>query len=300
MKLLVVALIVPAAIVLGIAAYDTQIFSPASSNPPAKGIVWHGRTFAARDDFARWLRSRGVRYAVWARRHQAFLRDRARRRAEYAAGAERAGRNNSGWIVRSVGGGLVILTGFGLSVVLLRRRWPGRRGSLRQTLRLAASRAAPATKGGARLMLHWASATALLFSRTAKSSAKIIRNRGIEVAGFLAHRASPAAKGGVRLMLRWAKVMALLSSRAAKSSAKIIRSRGTEFAGFLARRAAPAANRDTRLTLGLATAVLPSASPAASSAKAIRRRRAELAWYLVTTVLAAGVGLVAVVWLNRV
>ena len=84
------ALILPAAIVLGIAAFETRIFYPPPSNAPAAGIVWHGRTFAARDDFARWLRSRGVRYAVWARRHQAFLSSRRRTRAQYAAGSERA------------------------------------------------------------------------------------------------------------------------------------------------------------------------------------------------------------------
>src|SRR5207247_9453314 len=88
MRLLVLALVLPAAIVLGIAAFETRIFYPPPSNAPAAGIVWHGRTFAARADFARWLRSRGVRYTVWAGRHQAFLLSRRHTR-EYAAGSER-------------------------------------------------------------------------------------------------------------------------------------------------------------------------------------------------------------------
>ena len=102
-------------------------------------------------------------------------------------------------------------------------------------------------------------------------------------------------------MLRWAKATALLSSSAAKSSARIIRRRGTEFARFLARRAAPAAKGGTRLMLRWATATaLLSSSLAASSANTIRRRRSEFAWYLATALLAAGIGIVATVWLNRV
>src|SRR5437588_13108009 len=49
MRLLVMALVLPAAIVLGIVAFETRIFYPPPLNAPAKGIVWHGRTFAARD-----------------------------------------------------------------------------------------------------------------------------------------------------------------------------------------------------------------------------------------------------------
>ncbi len=47
-----------------------------------------------------------------------------------------------------------------------------------------------------------------------------------------------------------------------------------------------------------ATALL-SSSLAASSANTIRRRRGELAWYLATALFAAGIGVVATVWLNR-
>jgi hypothetical protein len=51
--------------------------------------------------------------------------------------------------------------------------------------------------------------------------------------------------------------------------------------------------------LSLATAaVLVSSSLAASSAKTISRRRSEYAWYLASALLAAGIGVVATVWLN--
>jgi hypothetical protein len=48
-----------------------------------------------------------------------------------------------------------------------------------------------------------------------------------------------------------------------------------------------------------ATALL-SSSLAVSSANTVRRRRSELAWYSAAALFAAGVGVVATVWLNRV
>jgi hypothetical protein len=38
---------------------------------------------------------------------------------------------------------------------------------------------------------------------------------------------------------------------------------------------------------------------AKSETAIVRRRRSEVAWYLVTALLAAGIGLVMTVWLNR-
>ena len=216
------ALVLPAAIVLGIVAFETRIFYPPPLNAPAKGIVWHGRTFAARDDFARWLRSRGVRYAVWARRHQAFLSSRRHTRALYAAGAERVDQKGFNGSVERFGGGLAALAGLGLVAAFLRRRRPGGLGSARQTFRLAADRAAP------------------------------------------------VARRQTRRMLRRAKAIAVLSSNTAESLAKMISRGGTEFAGL-----------------------------AASSAKTISRRRTDFAWYLASALLAAVIGVLTTVWLNR-
>ncbi len=227
MRLLVLALILPAAIVLGIAAFETRIFYPPPSNAPAAGIVWHGHTFAARDDFARWLRSRGVRYGVWAGRHQAFLRSRRRTRAQYAAGSERVGQKGFDGNVGRLGVGLAAFAGLGLVAVFLRRRRPGGLGSTRQSIRLAADRAA------------------------AESLAKTISREGTEFARSFAHRAAPAAKRG----------------------AGLVRSLAT-------------------------SAALVSSSLAASSARTISRRRSEYTWYLASALLAAGIGVVATVWLN--
>jgi hypothetical protein len=238
-KLLAAALILPATIVLAIAAFETRIFYPAPSNAPTKGIVWDGHTFAARGEFARWLRSRGIRYGLWARRHPLVVGYAANNRAHpqvQQAEALRARQKGSDLSVERLGGGAAVLAGLGLAVVLLvRRRRPGSSGgSAKQSLQLAESRAVSAPKVGARLMLRWAKATTLLSLSMAKSSARIIRRRGPEFAKSLAHRAVPAAKGGARLMLRWANATALLSSSLATSSAHRIRRRGSEFAWYLA------------------------------------------------------------------
>src|SRR6266581_245558 len=172
MRLLVLALILPAAIVLGIAAFETRIFYPPPSNAPAAGIVWHGHTFAARDDFARWLRSRGVRYTVWAGRHQAFLRSRRRTRAQYAAGSERVGQKGFDGNVGRLGVGLAAFAGLGLVAVFLRRRRPGGLGSTRQSFRLAADRAAPVARRGTGMMLRRVKATAVLSSNRTGGKAR--------------------------------------------------------------------------------------------------------------------------------
>jgi hypothetical protein len=257
MKILIAALILPAVIVLGIAAFETRIFYPVPSNGPTRGIVWDGHTFATQAAFARWLRSRGVPYRVWARRHpiQAGLTPNrlAKQAVLYRKRDARDGRQkDSGWGLKAFGGGAAFLALLALGVVVVRRRWrPGNAGWARQTFRLAAGRAAPVARRGTGLMLHRAKATAVLSSNTAESLAKSVSREGTEFAGSFAHRAAPAAKRGAGLMLSLATSAALVSS-----------------------------------------------SLAASSAKTISRRRSEFAWYLASALLAAGIGVVATVWLN--
>jgi hypothetical protein len=238
MRLLAVALILPAMIVLAIAAFETRIFYPPPSHAPTKGIVWHGHTFAARGDFARWLRSRGVRYGVWARRHPSLVGVAANRRthpsAQQRAEAKRARQKGSDWSLENLGGGAAVLASLGLGIVLVRRRRPGSGGGSEAQIQLAARRAVPAAKRGARLTLRWAKTTTLLSSRMAKSSARTSRRRGNEFARSVARRAAPAAKRGARLTLRLAKATTLLSSSFAASSANRIRRRRGELAWYLA------------------------------------------------------------------
>jgi MYXO-CTERM domain-containing protein len=258
MKILIAALILPAVIVLGIAAFETRIFYPVPSNGPTRGIVWAGHTFATRTDFARWLRSRGVPYRVWARRHPIRAGLTPNRLAKQAMvyrkrGARDGRQKDSGWGLRAIGGGAAFLAVLGLGVVFVRRRRrPGSLGSARQRFRPAADRAAPVARRGPGPRLRRAKATAVLSSNMAESLAKTISREGTEIARSFAHRAAPPAKRGAGLALSLATSAALVSS-----------------------------------------------SLAASSAKTISRRRGEFAWYLASALLAAGIGVVATVWLNR-
>jgi hypothetical protein len=232
MKLGAVALLLSATIVIGIAAFETHALFPVPSNATAKGIVWQGRTFVTRRDFARWLRARGVSYAAWARRHPSLAGIPASRRG--AKRAERAGKKSSDWSARNVGGGLAVLAGIGLVVVFVRRRWPDSLESATYAVGLAARRAAPPASRGARIILRRTESAALLTARKAESWARMIGRRGPEFAGSSARRIAPAARRGARRMLGLAAAAAPFSSGLSASPARAIPGRRGEFVWYLA------------------------------------------------------------------
>jgi hypothetical protein len=297
MKLGVVALLLSATMVIGIAVFESRALFPAPSHATAEGIVWHGRTFVTRREFARWLRARGTTYAAWARRHPSLAGVRA----------GHGGQKSSDWSARNVGGGLALLAGIGLVLVFVRRRWPDRLEAAIDAVRfglesamdavlLAGRRAGPPAKEGARALLRWARLAALLTARKAESWARIICSRGFEFARAVARRVAPVAKREARLILALATAMAVstwrLSASAGKRGALLMLGLATAIALQFSSRAAPAGKRRAR----------PphlSSSLTESAAKAIRRRRGELVWYLATAVVATGVGVLATVWLNR-
>ena len=304
MKLGVVALLLSATIVIGIAAFETHALFPAPSNARAEGIVWHGRTFVTRREFARWLRARGTTYAAWARRHPSLAGVRAGR-----------GRHkSSAWSARNVGGGLVILAGIGLVVVFVRRRWPDSVEAAKDAVWLVADRAGPPAEQGARTLLRWTKSGGLLAARGTESWARTIRSRGPEFAGSLARRVAPVAKRGARLTLALATAMTLSTSRvsasAVRGGARLMWGLATAVALLFSSLSASAAKRGARPPVlsssqsasaakGGARVPLLSFGLVASAADAIRRRRGELVWYLATGVLATGVVVLATVWLNR-
>jgi hypothetical protein len=310
MKLGVVALLLSATIVIGIAAFETHALFPAPSHARAQGIVWRGRTFVTRREFARWLRARGVSYAAWARQHPSLAGIPAGHRG---AGSERAGHQSSVWSARNVGGGLVLLAGIGLVFVFVRRRWPDRLESAIDAVRfglesamdavwLAARRAG---KEGARALLRWATLAALLTARKAESWARIIHSRGPGLARSVARRVAPVAKRGARLMLALATALAAstwrLAASAGKGGARLMVGLATAVALLFSSVPTSAAKRGTSTSgarRGTRSPLL-SSNLGASAAKAVRRRRGELVWYLATAVVATGVGVLATVWLNR-
>ena len=240
MKILVAALILPAVIVLGIAAFETRIFYPVPSNGPTRGIVWDGHTFATQAAFARWLRSRGVTYRVWARRHPIRAGLTPNRVAKQAVvyrkrEARNARQKDSGWGLKAFGGGAAFLAVLGLGVVFVRRHWRrGNPGSARQTFRPASDRAAPEARRGTGKMRRGAKATAVVSSNTAESLARTLSHEGTEFGRSFAHRAARAAKRGAGSVVSLATSAALVSSSLAGSSAKTISRRRSEYAWYFA------------------------------------------------------------------
>jgi hypothetical protein len=294
MRLLAGALTLSAVIVLGIAAFEAL---PAPSNGPAHGIVWSGQTFATRADFARWLRSQGVTYRAWARSHPA------------EAGLTR-GPEHSGWS-RSPGvlAGIAALLGaLALGVALVRRRWPESGASAAHLIEVIGLRGAAAIGAGARSTSRRAALTARRSMARATAATSGARHptggsaaHRLEVVGL---RGAAAGEAGLRTTRRWAALTARrsmdLATAAAfearhgigKSAARRLEVGARGGAGAAeagVRRALRWAALTTQRLTGLATA----------SAFSVRRRRPELAWYVTTTLLAAGMGVVVTVWLNR-
>ena len=191
------ALALPAVLVLGIAYTATHLVDgpPPSTQASARGIVWGGLTFVDRAEFARWLRSRGVPYRVWAQRHPAragiALRRQADRPARRAAHVNGAG-HRSNWAPVGLGGAVaLILALVGLLVhrhrsgkPRTRRRLPG------EQFGVAARRVIAAEAGRARLLVRRPIVAALTSASFARS------------AGLTTLRTAPVAAGGARLMLR--------------------------------------------------------------------------------------------------
>ena len=126
MKLIGV-LVLPAAVVLAIAFREMPLSGGGSqSQARAKGVVWAGRTFVDRNQFARWLRSHGVRYRVWAVRHPELSGFKPRPRVARHVGRA-APSDAGGGRFRIVSTTTVALAGLAavlcLALVLRRRRF---------------------------------------------------------------------------------------------------------------------------------------------------------------------------------
>jgi hypothetical protein len=194
MKLLVAALILPAAIVLAIAAFETRVVYPLPTNAPTRGIVWDGRTFVSKTDFARWLRSRGSSYVVWARRHpvQSGIKPTlstpspqqlaARNMKAKAKGGDVGKKRSSN--VGILLAALAVAAGL-LAIVLLKRR-PRPHLSSKQPLEGVVRRGAAVAEGGAHLTRRWAAETAHRSLELAATATWSARHRRSEVAWYFA------------------------------------------------------------------------------------------------------------------
>jgi hypothetical protein len=209
-KLLAAALILPTIVVIGIAILETRVVIPPPSHKPTAGVVWDNKTFATRRDFARWLRSHGTSYRVWASRHPSLTgvdstaqgKDKGRDAAE-----KRSVRS-----LEQMAGGAAVLAALGVGGVFILRRRRDSGSTRRRPSNLSVRRAAAAAERGARLTVRRGSATA------ARSYA----------------RAAPAAERGARLTVRWATATAAWSFALAASASVTSRRRRSELAWYLA------------------------------------------------------------------
>jgi hypothetical protein len=119
---LLAALALPAAMALVLAYAGAQLVgSPKPrAHEQATGIVWGDRVFVNRTQLARWLRTRGVNYLVWARRHpvRAGLEPPAQSRLPDARG----GPHWKPWLT----GAALLGAGMGLLLLLYRLARTGR------------------------------------------------------------------------------------------------------------------------------------------------------------------------------
>jgi hypothetical protein len=180
-KLLAAALILPAIIVLGIATFETRVLVGPGSNKPTPGIVWDNHTFASRAEFARWLRSHGTSYRVWARRHPSLSGvepSRATQQRAKVAKAQGARQKPSIWSLDRLGGVAAVLAVLALGIVFVRRRRPGSIRPRTQGLRGAVRRASTATERVARLTMRRAGLMAPRFGGLL-ASADVVARRSL-------------------------------------------------------------------------------------------------------------------------
>jgi hypothetical protein len=115
----------PAAVVLGAAYIGGRVIgdSPPSSHVHPQAIVWAGRVFTNRQEFAGWLRARGASYRVWAQRHPGVVA--AQSHALDATPSVRPtgtpGQRRN-WVRPLIAGVLVLAGGFVVVLTFRRRR----------------------------------------------------------------------------------------------------------------------------------------------------------------------------------
>lgn len=295
MRLLVAALILSVVILLGFAAFEARVLVPGPSNGQAKGVVWRGRTFATRAEFARWLRSRGVSYRAWARSHPVE-----------AGLATHGGQKHSGrgaWRLASVAAFLAALA---LGLTYVRRRWPKSDALAAHSLEVLALRSAAAIQGGARTTRRWAALTAQSSRPLATAAAARARaGTGLSAAllEIVALRSAAAIQAGARTTRRRVALTAQRSAGLSTAATGRARARtGASAAHWLetvALRGAAAAKAGARTTgRWAARTAQRSVALATAPTFSVRRQRSELMWYVTMALLAAGIGVVLTVSLN--
>jgi hypothetical protein len=202
-----------------------------TSQARAKGLVWAGHTFVDRTQFARWLRARGVRYRVWARRHPQLSGITPRPRADRPA--RRAAKGNgavqrSYWRFAKLAGAVAALAVLCLLLALRVRRLVERRR------RRASERPARPDEGRGRsfgVLTVLPSAALALREQRWLGGART--HLSVEHHRLAARRTATAASRRARLVVRRANARALLAQSSARSVTRIFGRRRGELGWYI-------------------------------------------------------------------
>jgi len=296
MRLLVPALILSVVIVLGVAAFEARVLVPQPSNGPAQGVVWRGRTFATRADFARWLRSQGGSYRAWARSHPV--------QAGLARNGSQKHSGRGPWILAGVAAFLAALA---LGLAFVRRRWPESEAAAAHLIEVGALKGAAAAVAGARATRRWGIPKARRSAALAKAASSRawhgLSRSAAHLIEVVAPKAAAAAVAGARTTRHWAIPRARRSAARAKAASSRARhglgGSAVHRLEIVALRAAAAVKTGAQTTRRRATLTTQRSTVLATNPTfGARWRRYEFVWYVTTAVVAVGIGVVLAAWLN--
>jgi hypothetical protein len=183
----------PAVLAFLIATALSSIVSEPSSESQsqATGLVWDGRVFTSRAEFAEWLEDRGVSIQAWERRHPSspWATAKPTQTASPSDGQDVAPRaeQDSNWLVLALGGVLVLILGLTAAAALRLRLASGR-------VMVHAPRVARPARPTSENRAKPSAAT-----RPQLAGAGLAVRRGIEAVQPRVHSAALAARRGVEV-----------------------------------------------------------------------------------------------------
>jgi hypothetical protein len=179
----------PAVLAFLIATALSSIVSEPSSESQslATGLVWDGRVFTSRAEFAEWLEDRGVSIKEWERRHPAS--PWATAKPTETASPSHGQEQGSNWLVLALGGALVLIVGLAVAAVRRLRR-AVRIGRVTVHRPRVGRLARPTSENGTR-------PTAA--TRPQLADAGLAVRRGVEAVQPRVHGAALAARRGVEV-----------------------------------------------------------------------------------------------------
>ncbi len=189
-------LIGPAVLAFLIATALSTVLSEPSTEPQpeATGLLWDGRVFTSRAEFAAWLEGRGLSIQEWEQRHPsspwATATEKPTPTASPSTGQDVASSAEQGqsWLVLALGGVVVVILGLAVAAAL-RLRLVTSGGATVHRPRVA--RPAPPTS------TNGAKSTAAARPQLAVASLAV--RRGVEAVQPRVHGAALAARRGVEV-----------------------------------------------------------------------------------------------------